>query len=82
MAGCHGVRGTLGVGAALSGRFGRLPQDALNAPRWQWTTGKKVDVEHGVPYPIMQELTTMGHDLNILMDPRGYGKGPDYLAHG
>jgi gamma-glutamyltranspeptidase/glutathione hydrolase len=55
--------------------FALNPQDTLNAPRWQWTQGRKIDVEMSVPGHILQNLLARGHDLNVLVDPGPVGKG-------
>lgn len=36
------------------------PQDALNAPRWQWIGGKKIQVEKTFPAGIVEELKNGG----------------------
>lgn len=55
--------------------FGMNPQDCLDAPRWQWTGGRRIDIEHGVPLHIIQELDKRGHDLRICSDYGQMGRG-------
>ncbi len=42
------------------------PQDALNAPRWQWIGGKKIQVEKTFPAGIVEELKKRGHEMEVL----------------
>lgn len=51
------------------------PQAALDAPRWQWIEGKKVEVEHAFPHPIAQQLAALGHDIHYCVDSTGFGRG-------
>ena len=55
--------------------FAMNPQDALNAPRWQWIEGKTVYLEREVPAHIAQELADRGHKIVILNDNDCMGKG-------
>ncbi|WP_159649547.1 gamma-glutamyltransferase family protein [Erysipelothrix aquatica] len=51
------------------------PQDALDAPRWQWTHGKKVQVENTLPFHIAEGLMRRGHDIEILNETIMLGRG-------
>lgn len=51
------------------------PQAALDAPRWQWTGGKTIEVEHHFPGHIAAALARKGHDIKINLDPSGFGRG-------
>lgn len=51
------------------------PQDALDAPRWQWTEGKTVYLEHQFPGSIVRPLARMGHDLRLQADSTSFGRG-------
>lgn len=51
------------------------PQAALDAPRWQWTGGKTVEVEPGVPTAIVEELRQRGHDIRVHADHTVFGRG-------
>ena len=64
--------------------FALNPQEALDAPRWQWLDGKRVGLEQGVPNHIARELAAMGHDIRIDCDPTSYGRGQIILrdSHG
>ena len=55
--------------------FHMNPQDALNAPRWQWMSGKNVDLEYDVPQRIAQELAAKGHIINMHHSYTTFGKG-------
>ncbi|MEX2356175.1 MAG: gamma-glutamyltransferase family protein [Thermaerobacterales bacterium] len=50
------------------------PQSALDAPRWQWTAGRTVQVEPGVPDHIVEALIRKGHQIQRAGGP-GFGKG-------
>lgn len=43
--------------------WGMNPQAALDAPRFQWISGNRVEVELGVPPEVMQGLVARGHDV-------------------
>ena len=51
------------------------PQAALDAPRWQWTGKKNIDLEHTVPEHIAYELAAMGHEIKVLYDSGSMGRG-------
>lgn len=55
-------------------RYGMHPQDALNAPRWQWFEGMSCGVEPAAGQEIIDKLAALGHevrtDYSIL-----YGRG-------
>lgn len=49
--------------------FGLNPQQALDAPRWQWIGGKTVEVEQDTPNHIIRQLQRMGHNVVVQPDP-------------
>ncbi|MGE8206923.1 gamma-glutamyltransferase family protein [Heyndrickxia sp. NPDC080065] len=51
------------------------PQAALDAPRWQWIEGKKVEVEPNFPNHIALALIRKGHQIQIKPDSGGFGRG-------
>ncbi|MDD3539092.1 MAG: gamma-glutamyltransferase, partial [Atribacterota bacterium] len=51
------------------------PQAALDAPRWQWVEGKKVKVEQNFPKHIAEALERKGHNIEIALDAREFGRG-------
>lgn len=55
--------------------LGMNPQAALDAPRWQWLQGKKVEVEHHMPAHIAQALARRGHAISVALDGGGFGRG-------
>ena len=60
--------------------YGMNPQAALDAPRWQWSDGKRVFVEPATPQYIVQGLRQMGHQIEYAMS-QGYGRGQIIMRH-
>lgn len=55
--------------------FAMNPQECLDAPRWQWQGGKRIDIENGVPSHTVLELMRRGHDINVCVDGGHMGRG-------
>lgn len=55
--------------------FHMNPQEALDAPRWQWTGGLHFDMEPGIPFQVVEQLQAMGHDIRVLEDMSQFGRG-------
>ncbi len=55
--------------------FHMNPQEALDAPRWQWTGGRTVEVERGFPYALTEELLRMGHEIKVVPENILMGRG-------
>ena len=55
--------------------FHMNPQECLDAPRFQWVGGKKVQLERAVPAEIAEELSRMGHEIEIVPDELDMGRG-------
>ncbi len=55
--------------------FGHNPQAALDAPRWQWLRGRKVNVENTLAAEIINGLVEQGHEITVTKDSGGYGRG-------
>jgi gamma-glutamyltranspeptidase / glutathione hydrolase len=55
--------------------FGLNPQAALDAPRWQWIEGKKVEVEPNFPNHIAHALARKGHQIQMALETGGFGRG-------
>ena len=55
--------------------FGLNPQEALDAPRWQWTGGKTVEVEASFDKSIVEDLIKRGHDIKVMEDFTSFGRG-------
>ncbi len=51
------------------------PQQALDAPRWQWIADKEVWVERGVSPDIVAALRKRGHEVKVLADDSTFGRG-------
>ncbi|MEH7391969.1 gamma-glutamyltransferase family protein [Bacillus sp. JJ1503] len=51
------------------------PQAALDAPRWQWVSDKKVLVEPHFPVSLAQALMRKGHQIEMTVDSGGFGRG-------
>lgn len=51
------------------------PQEALDAPRWQWIEGRKVHLESGVSARIAEELRRRGHEIVVQEDLTSFGRG-------
>ena len=54
--------------------FGLNPQAAIDAPRWQWIEGRRVDVER-FPEHVIAQLLRRGHQVQIATDPGAFGRG-------
>lgn len=55
--------------------FGLNPQEALDAPRWQWVGGKKVEIEEGFGEEIAEALRKRGHEVKVMKDFTSFGRG-------
>ncbi|WP_110928174.1 gamma-glutamyltransferase family protein [Bacillus massiliglaciei] len=55
--------------------FSLNPQAALDAPRWQWVSGKSVQIEPSVPDHIAQALARKGHQVIRALDSGSFGRG-------
>jgi len=55
--------------------FGLNPQQALDAPRWQWLTGKSFIVESSFSAEIAKALIRRGHDASVSLETRLFGRG-------
>ena len=55
--------------------FKMNPQEALDAPRWQWIGGKDIEVEREFSKSITDELIRMGHNIKIATNSLGMGRG-------
>ncbi len=51
------------------------PQQALDAPRWQWIEGKKFTVEPSFSKPILRGLIKKGHEIVIDPNLGSFGRG-------
>lgn len=51
------------------------PQDALDAPRWQWIKDKTIAVEQAFPNDIALMLQAKGHNLVVEASSGSFGRG-------
>jgi len=56
-------------------RYGMNPQQALDAPRWQWLHGRSVEVEHALGAQAARALAARGHEVRVQLDPGSFGRG-------
>lgn len=55
--------------------FGMNPQQALDAPRWQWMKDKTFMVEDSFSNEIAKQLAAKGHDVQVALDSVNFGRG-------
>lgn len=55
--------------------FGMNPQEALDAPRWQWVGDKRVEFEMSFPAAAVEELTRRGHMTTVQPEDLTFGRG-------
>lgn len=55
--------------------FHMNPQAALDAPRWQWIEGKKVEIEAQAGPEIIEGLRQRGHEIVVKEDRTSFGRG-------
>ncbi len=51
------------------------PQEALDAPRWQWIKDNVVSIEYGTPENIPAALSRIGHDVKVELEHHSFGRG-------
>jgi gamma-glutamyltranspeptidase/glutathione hydrolase len=51
------------------------PQASLDAPRWQWTSGKSVQIESNANPAIIKGLRAAGHNISVLAPSGTFGRG-------
>lgn len=55
--------------------FGLNPQASLDAPRWEWESGKRVSIERSTPEHLYHGLAAMGHEVSWSNNRIGFGRG-------
>lgn len=55
--------------------FGMNPQQALDAPRWQWMKDKTFTIEDTFSAEIAKQLAAKGHNISIALNPSTFGRG-------
>ena len=61
--------------------FAMNPQEALDAPRWQWIDGMKIEVENDMKTGIAEGLKEKGHDVKVVSDKINMGRGQIILKN-
>ena len=61
--------------------FHMNPQEALDAPRWQWIKGKEIQVESDINEEIVEGLRKKGHEITVMDDFTNMGKGQIILKN-
>lgn len=61
--------------------FGLNPQEALDAPRWQWVKDNTIYIEPHFPMDIAKKLTQKGHDIQIQLEDSSFGRGQIILRN-
>ncbi|WP_221089874.1 gamma-glutamyltransferase family protein [Deinococcus aquaedulcis] len=56
-------------------RYGMNPQQALDAPRWQWLDGLRVEVEQSLGEGLTRELIARGHSVSVQPEAGSFGRG-------
>lgn len=55
--------------------FRMSPQEALNAPRWQWMKELEIVVEETLDQEVIKSLTSKGHQVSIAQENATFGRG-------
>jgi gamma-glutamyltranspeptidase/glutathione hydrolase len=55
--------------------YGLNPQEALDAPRWQWLGGRKIEIEAGFGNELAEALRRRGHEVIMTDDFISFGRG-------
>ncbi len=51
------------------------PQEALDAPRWQWTGGNHILLERDYPEALAESLRQRGHEIEVAEHSGTFGRG-------
>lgn len=62
--------------------FGLNPQMALDAPRWRWVEGKRIEVESNFPIHLVGALEERGHEVEISTTRSPFGRGQIIVERG
>jgi gamma-glutamyltranspeptidase/glutathione hydrolase len=60
--------------------FGLNPQQALDAPRWQWKAGRSFLVESGFNAETTRALARRGHEVSVSLETPLFGRGQIILC--
>ena len=61
--------------------FGMNPQQALDAPRWQWIKGLEAELECSFGGDILRSLERRGHQVRFQGDQGNFGRGQIIWKH-
>ncbi|MBU0955451.1 MAG: gamma-glutamyltransferase family protein [Spirochaetes bacterium] len=61
--------------------FNMNPQQALDAPRWQWLKGLEAELETGYSPEVLRALQRRGHRIQFQSDPGSFGRGQIIWKH-
>lgn len=56
-------------------QYGMNPQQALDAPRWQWLSGRRIEVEQALGADLSRALAARGHEVTVQLDSGSFGRG-------
>ena len=62
--------------------FHMNPQEALDAPRFMWTKGKEIQLEHGFGAPLIDILSRREHQIQVPSANIMLGRGQIILRSG
>ena len=57
------------------------PQEALDAPRWQWVKENTIFIEPHFPMDIAKKLSQRGHNIRIKFENSSFGRGQIILRN-
>ncbi len=55
--------------------FHMNPQEALDAPRWQWIGGRQIEMEQGTMRGLAEKMARYGHEISIPANSLSLGRG-------
>ena len=55
--------------------YGMNPQVSLDAPRWQWLGGKRIELEAAAPREVREGLAARGHEVTVQRNAASFGRG-------
>ncbi len=55
--------------------YGMNPQECLDAPRFQWVGGRRIQLDPWVPGHIIRQLAELGHEVEVACEPGAMGRG-------
>jgi len=55
--------------------FGLNPQAALDAPRWEWESARRVNIDRATPEHLFHGLAALGHEVSWSNNRIAFGRG-------